>query len=306
MWVEADRDRSPDLPKTYNVSAYPTLLAINAKRERIHRFEGYKKPADLEVELEEALRRWDLFKKGEEWDAPTSRPERICGEGEVSTFRAPSEENPDGIAFAGEDLWAAQDGTLFRLDPSSGEVRKSFPIPKSVTDLCSDGRLLYAIEYAWTQGGPIHVLDPETGKALRSIRSFPEDSKRGMAAYGVAWRDGKLWALHGPEGTIHEVDPETGATGATIRAKEKWLVGLEFDGRHFVAGTKTHLLFLDPASGEVARKVPVNYPLRSIAFRAGAYWLMEQPVLGFDRNHARVRVWPKETRIHRLALPKSR
>ena len=46
-----------------------------------------------------------------------------------------------------------------------------------------------------------------------------------------------------------------------------------------------------------------NYPLRAIHYHQGIYWLMEQPVFGYNTAHERVRIWPTETLIYRVRLP---
>jgi hypothetical protein len=44
--------------------------------------------------------------------------------------------------------------------------------------------------------------------------------------------------------------------------------------------------------------------VRALACHEDKVWVLEQPILGFDREHARVRVWPQRTVVHVLKLPK--
>ncbi len=37
---------------------------------------------------------------------------------------------------------------------------------------------------------------------------------------------------------------------------------------------------------------------------AGAYYLFEQPVFDHDKEHKRVRIWPRTTLVHKLRFPK--
>ncbi|HET6204835.1 MAG TPA: hypothetical protein VFI25_18760 [Planctomycetota bacterium] len=276
---------------------------IGAKQERIHRFAGFKTADGLRAELEEALRRFELYRRGEVWDAPATRPARICDEGEVATVPAPSEELPNGIAVLGEDLWVAQGSTLFRLDPQTGGVRASVPLEKGITDLCTDGKLLYGVSYGWTAGEPILQIDPATGETTRRITTAGNDPGAGSAAFGIAWREGRLWVLHGPAGKILGIDPETGERVGEVDCGARWLTGLEFDGRSFVVGSDAFLLFVDPVAGGTVRKVAVNQGVRSVGFGRGSYWLLERPLYDYDRDHRLVRIGPRATLLHRLTLP---
>jgi hypothetical protein len=306
-WVLADRDKSPDLPKRYDVNAYPTLLVLGIQDENVHRWEGYRKAPEFGGELVEGLRRFALHRAGGRWDEPAPRPARICDQGELANFRAPSEDVPCGMTFVGEDLWIAQGGKLRRLDAKHA-VAAEFPISASVLDLTSDGRLLYAVESGWTAGEPIRVIDPATGAETRAIVTEANRSVRSHGAKGIVWRDGRLFVLDGMQGLLRVVDPATGAVERTLTTGATWLTGLDFDGTSFVTGSRTELLFLDAASGAVTRRVPVNYPLRNVAARPaepGRVWLLEQPVFGHDRLHRSVRVWPRETVVHVLTFSRA-
>jgi hypothetical protein len=297
LWVKVDRDRTPEVARRFSVSAYPTLLTLGRKSEKIHRFSGFRKPAAFVQELEAALRRYDLYRKGKEWDEPDPRPPGLCDEGTVETFAAPSEEVPAGIAFCGGTTWIAQGG---RLHPLGRDA--SFAVAASIIDLCSDGTRLYGIDYGWTAGKPIYVLDPGTGKVIRRIVTEANRKNRAHGAKGIAWRKGRLYALEGMRGVIHEIDPETGAVTRRIETDARSLAGLAFDGRAFVAGSRDALSWLDPETGRTVRKLAVHYPLRTVGFHEGSYYLMEQPVFGHDKQHRRVRLWPKKTLVYQLTL----
>jgi len=47
---------------------------------------------------------------------------------------------------------------------------------------------------------------------------------------------------------------------------------------------------------------PLNYPVNAIACDDGAFWLAEQPEMGFDRSKRPVRLYPQKMVIHRLML----
>ncbi len=303
-WVLVNRDRTPDIPKRFTVHAYPSLITLGNKQEKIHRFQGYKKPEEFKKQLEDALRRNNLYLQGKEWNTPDERPATICDEGTVESFPAPAEDVPSGITLWGGKIWIAQGGKLYAVDPKDGKTAEPVDLPESVRALCTDGKRLFAMEYGWTAGKPIHVLDAATGKVTRAIVTKANQKNRSMGAAGIAWRDGKLYVLAGMRGLIHEIDPKTGDVTRTLDTGVRWLSALAYDGRQFIAGSRKALYFLDPQSGRVTRRIEVHYPLRALAAQGGSLYLMEQPIFGHDKDHKRIRIWPKKTLVYKLTLEK--
>jgi hypothetical protein len=303
IWVLVDRDQTPELPKKFSVSAYPSLLVLGKDDENIHRWAGFRKPPEFLPQLEEALKRYELYAAGKPFDVPTPRAAKICDTGDVTTLKAPGEEVPGGVAQVGGSTWVALGEKLHRLDTKTGAVQKTVEHKRILGGLATDGKLLYAADYGWNVGEPILVLDGETGETKRTIVSESMKKNKGGHTRGIAWRDGKLHLLWGSRGTIYEVDPETGEVAAERKTGETWLAGLAWDGARFATATAKDLLLLD-GDAKAQRKVALNYPVRAIGRAEGAWLLLEQPVSGFDRKHQPVRVWPKETLIHRLALTK--
>jgi outer membrane protein assembly factor BamB len=302
IWVLVDRDKTPDPPKRWNVSAYPSLIVLGSKEEKIHRWSGFREPKDFLPQLEEGLQRFALYKDGKEWDTPNPRPEKLCDEGTIETLKAASDEVPSGLVVVGGVLFVAQQKLLHRIELKTGEFKQDLDLPSGIVALATDGKSLWGAHYGWTAGQPIYELDPETGKIKGEVVTEENRKNKASGTNGLTWRDGKLAVFEGTKGAIHEVDPKSGEIARTLRVKENWLAGLAFDGKHYVCGGRTHIVFVDPESGEVKRKVSVNYPLRSIAAHDGALWLMEQPQFGFDKENKPVRLWPKETAIYKLTL----
>ncbi len=303
VWLLVNRDRTPEIPKRFNVSAYPTLLTLGRKFEKIDRFQGFRKAEEFLGDLDRALARWAKYRKGEEWDTPDPRPATLCDKARVETIAAPSDGVPAGLTMLGKHLWIGQLGKLYRVDPASGEVQVTYDLHRSVLDLCTDGKLLYAMESGWTAGKPIHVIDPADGKTVRQIVTAANREIKSHGAKGIAWRSGKLYVLEGARGRIHEIDPQTGNVTRRIQTPGVWLAGLDVDGDQFVTGSRDHLYHFDVETGELAAWLAVNYRLRSVAAHAGTLYLMEQPIFGFDKQHQRVQVWPKKTVVYRLHEP---
>ncbi len=300
VWATVNRDETPEIPKEYGVTAYPTLLFLNEKNEKIHRFKGYREAAKLLSEFFEAAGRWAQYRAGEKWDAPRPRPKEIVSGKTAVKIASPFESVPAGLVVYGKDLFVAERERIHRLDAATGKVKGSIAGPVSVIDLATDGELLYALEYGWTAGRPIHVVDPVTGKVVRRITTAANAENKAFGAKGIAWRNGHLFVLEGMKGVIHEVDPKTGDLLSKLSCAVTWVSGLTWDGKHFVTGGNESLYFLDPASGKVSLEVPVNYRLRSVAAVKGDILLMEQPIFGHDRKHRRVRIWPEKTWIYRV------
>ncbi len=302
-WVEVNRDHDPANDEYFNVSAYPSLIAVNLKREEIYRFSGYSLPPVFLTELEEALRRWALYRTGRVWDEPKPRPRRILDSGSLSNLPAPSEEVPSGMTVLAGRLWVAQRDSLFRLDPVTGAVEARFAIDPHIRDLTTDGRLIYGVAYGWTAGEPIFVYDPATGDTVRTIVTMANKVNSYYAAAGIAWYQEKLLVLEGSWGRIHVVDPATGEVSRVIQSEERWLTSLEQYGDLLIATARQGLVLLDPRTGAVLLQTPANYPLRVVAYAAGVHYLMEQPVFGYDRHHRNIRVWPLRTVIHLVRTP---
>lgn len=304
LWVLVDRDKNEGLPRKFSVSAYPTLLVLNGKQEKIHRFSGFRKADAFVKDLQEGLDRWKLFQEGKEWDTPTPRPEKLTDEAPVSTIPAPDTKVPAGLAVVDGSLWVGQIQKLHRLDPATGEVKETFALDDGTMDLASDGRHLYGVDSGWTAGEPIRMIDPADGAVLKGIVTEANKAHKSYGAKGVAWRDGRLLVLSGMEGVVHEVDPKTGTVLGKVKIPEPWLSGLDFDGTHLVTASKTHVLWADPKTGEIARRLPVNYWIRSLAVGPGVLYAMEQPIFGHDKNHKQIQIWPRQTVIYKISLKK--
>lgn len=299
-WVWVDRDHTPELPGRFHVSAYPSLLVLGPDDENVHRWAGFLGVDKFLPQVDEALERFALFRAGKAWDVPTPRPAAICADAEVATFPAPDEGSPNGIAFCADKLFLALGGTLYRLDARHA-VELRAELPGQVRDLASDGERLYAIAYDWTSGGPIHELDPASGKVVRRIATAANAKNKYSGAFGIACRDGGLYALES-SGKLHRVDAQSGDIAATLDIGVRYVGGLDFDGKAFVVGSRDALHFVDPASGKPRRTVPLAYPVRALACHDGKIYLLEQPVFGFGRTHEPIRVWPQKTVVHVLTL----
>ena len=296
VWVLPDPESSHELRARFHVNAFPTLLLLGPNEENIHRTAGFLEPKPLSDFLREGLRRYEIFSRGLAWDDRAPRSDRLSPRYAFDTLPAPSSDRPKGIAFVAGALWVQQGGTVFKLDEGTGKTLGSFPSPGLVVDLSADDGLLYGVDYCWTSGQPIYVIDPEDGEVVRTIVTEANSTRRECSTSGIEVYAGRLWVLE-LSGRIHEVEPQTGSVERTIETQPD-LRGLAFDGVHLVSLSSKGVVFLDRTSGRLGRAVPMNYPLLSIGFHGGRFFLMEQPVEGFDRNHDPIRISPKTTVLY--------
>ncbi len=133
-----------------------------------------------------------------------------------------------GTAFDGESLWQIGDRTIYKVDPSSGQILHRIPTP--------DGE---ASGMAWAEGAlwvgahrgkRIRKVDPETGEVLRTI-----DCDHFVT--GVSWVEGELWhGSHDVErwdqaGALIRLQPEDGKTlRKLVLPPGRGCSGLEADG----------------------------------------------------------------------------
>lgn len=300
-WVTVDRDSIPDVARYFNVSAWPSLIAIGDEREKVYRWSGYERPGPFLERLEEVRRRYDLYRQGEAWDVPDPRPDRIVDSGTIRTRPAPSEKVPSALVVLGPDLWVAQTGTLYRIDRESWAVRDSLDLAEtvgtsSVRGLATDGRRLYAMQYGWTAGLPTFVIDPASGRVVREIVTEEMKVNRYYGAHAITWAGGLLWVLHSRK--ISAVDPVTGRIVRELEPEETGYGGLTFDGEYLVVAGREAIAWIDPDSGRIVRRIAANYPVRALTWHEGTYYLMEQPVFGYNTSHERIRVWPERTLIY--------
>lgn len=105
IWVKVNRDDTPEIPKKFNVSAYPSLLTLGDDDENIYRFKSYQEPPEFMQNLREALRRYRLYRDGREWMLPPTRPQNVIDNARIVTFPAPSDVVPGGMTRMGDSLW---------------------------------------------------------------------------------------------------------------------------------------------------------------------------------------------------------
>ena len=110
-----------------------------------------------------------------------------------------------GSAFDGTHLYQLAEARIDKIDPASGKVVASIPVPGHG----SDSGLAWAEGSLWVgqyRERKIHRIDPATGAILRTIES-------NRFVTGVTWVEDELWhgTWEGYESDIRRIDPASGA-----------------------------------------------------------------------------------------------
>jgi outer membrane protein assembly factor BamB len=137
-----------------------------------------------------------------------------------------------GTAFDGRHLYQIADEKVFKIDPGTGAVLHTIPLP-------ADGHsgLAWSEGSLWVgqyRGRKIYQIDPDTGEVLRTLES-------NRFVTGVTWVNGELW--HGTweedESEIRHIDAGSGEVLETLEMPVgAGISGLESDGgdRFFCGG----------------------------------------------------------------------
>ena len=147
------------------------------------------------------------------------------------------------VMLAATVVWFATGTQLQALDPDSGRIVRSIPVPGDA-GTAFDGTHLFQIAE-----DRIQKIDPQTGSVLGTI---PAPCKGGDS--GLAWAEGSLWVGHYRERKIHQIDP---ATGKVLRSIEtnRFVTGVTWVDGELWHGTweegESELRRIDPATGKV-------------------------------------------------------
>ena len=326
-----DRDVDPDLPKRFAVRAYPTLLILSpGDHKKLLRWSGFSGTPFLLEQFRESLARHRLKKDGELWDVRPLRPATVAPAGTCTTHAVPDDDPIGGIARVGDAVWVlhGRSRTLheLRLDdgkpgPATGR-QVSLAHLEIVRDLTSDGEALYAASYGWTSGKPIYRIDPKTLAITQAVVTKENRQNRHSGTGGVARTRDAFFVLESFR-RLAEVDPSNG------EIRRRWNVevpghrlircaSLAFDGTHLVTAAQVQekkdgdkvvsrdrtrpvdnvLLFIDPKSGEVTRRLPLHYSIAAVECVGDTFLLAEQPERGWDVDHKPIRVFPERIVLH--------
>ncbi|WP_373765341.1 Vgb family protein [Delftia acidovorans] len=155
-----------------------------------------------------------------------------------------------GVSYDGSQVWFATGTQLQALDPDSGRIVRSIPVPGDA-GTAFDGRHLFQIA-----NDRIQKIDLSTGHVLATIPAPGGGGDAGDS--GMAWAEGSLWVgqYHGRK--IHQIDPDTGAVLRTLQSN-RFVTGVTWVDGQLWHGTweegQSDLRRLDPDSGAVLQRL---------------------------------------------------
>jgi len=161
----------------------------------------------------------------------------------VGEFVGNSSGPVHGVSFDGQHIWVATGDRMRSFDPKTGREVSSLAVPAHA-GTAYDGKHLFQIA-----NDIIQKVDPQTGEIVSTI-----PAPGGGMDSGLAWADGSLWVGQYRDGTIVQIDPDTGKIQRTIETNRfvtgvTWVDGQLWHG--YSNDGDGGLARIDPASGEV-------------------------------------------------------
>ena len=131
-----------------------------------------------------------------------------------------------GITYGNGALWIASTWSLktLKVDPKTGKTLAAFDEPGAgLPKFGKPTRPSGAHGLKWVDGKiwmamppaeKIHLIEPETGKLIRSIPG------PGIRTHGLAWDNGYLWCAETIDRAIYKLDPKDGKMLAKIQTSK--------------------------------------------------------------------------------------
>ena len=205
----------------------------------------------------------------------------------VRTIRTPG-TFPDGcrsgIAAGAGAVWVTHGCRgVYRIDPRSGRVTASLPVPDAGDAIAVAGGLVWVADYH----GDLLRIQPRTGKITgRPIRV-------GFGGWWMTPGMGALWVTSAyGDGAITRLDPVTGVA-------EPFGSGAVLDVSAAGAGSlwSSQVKRVDPATGTVTASIPVAGAYQ-VLFWKGSAW-----VLALRRSLALIRIDPATNQVTGEPVP---
>jgi streptogramin lyase len=182
---------------------------------------------------------------------------------------------PNGIAFAGSDLWVTShdDARLTRIDATTGRVRADHPeVGRGVFDITAGPG---AVWVAVTAARTVVRVDPRTGRITQRLHT-PLRPIALAAGPDDLWVAGRADAGHS-DALLHY--DRRGRLRRRILVRHG-LSALTLGGGALWASEREHprLLRLDPRTGGIRDSWPLDSRAAALAFGAGYVWVTEPAV----------------------------
>ena len=118
-------------------------------------------------------------------------------------FEHPDFTGVDGVALDDHAVWLAGGRRLIRVDPDSGEVVRSVPVPDQVDGLATAGGNVWAVS---SSAAAVLRIDPRTAEIRDRIPMVGELGS-GPQTLSISAGTNFIWVLNGDTSTVVKIDP---------------------------------------------------------------------------------------------------
>lgn len=189
------------------------------------------------------------------------------------------------------DLGAPSDtDSVVRIDPGTGEVIASIPVPRAPVSLAVSPDAVWTVNFG-AGGEAVIRIDPATNQ----IAGDPIQT--GRAPLSLAVGDGSLWVANHDADTVTRIDLATNQVVANISVPSEPHRVAYGEGAVWVANWHTNSVSrIDPATNQVVGEpIPIGFPAGNIAAGLGSVWVTSDyrsPVDSAPEDVALVRIDP--------------
>jgi YVTN family beta-propeller protein len=164
-------------------------------------------------------------------------------------------------------VWVADsgDGTVSRIDPSSGALVDRIPVGGDPTSIASGAGSIWIAD---TDGATVLRINPTTETVTQTIRLGTANPD------ALAFGAGRLWVADSSTRAIYKLDPATGAVLRTIALNvAPSAIAFGQGGLWVAAYDSGTVLKLTPTSGRVIASVRVGTGPAALGFADGDVWV---------------------------------
>ncbi len=196
---------------------------------------------------------------------------------------------PSAVAVGDGSVWVvdADDRTISEIDPETRSLKQSFGTSSIPTDIAvGDGAVWITNASIDAQSNdaddllPASVsrLDPESGDVVETIDLRPAPGGHvfsvlpGLSVQHLAVSPDAVWAIN-RDLSVSRIDPRTNRIVAQVEGVKANNIAVG-DGDVWVAEGDS-LAEIDPSTNEVARRVPLDADLSTLAVGGGAVWVAD-------------------------------
>ncbi len=170
------------------------------------------------------------------------------------------------LAYGAGALWLthAVDGTVWRVDPSSGKTTKEIPTGPGLRGIVVTKDAVWVTSET---AGTVTKIDPRSGGIVRVVQV-------GNGPSAVAVGAGSVWVANGLDGTVSRVDESSGSVSGTTRVGSGPRAVAFARGRVFVANEESgSVTMIDARSGDVIRQIELENAPMGLAAAEDRVWV---------------------------------